>query len=121
MEPVIQNQLRLSSFKIVKVDFDSGDNADKSSLGDLKIDLGIKSEIPVDNKNTFLLKFKVELESADTKFNLKIFTVSTFESREVYPDNFVDSGFAKVNAPAIVFPSLEALLILLPVLLELVR
>jgi len=56
--------------------------------------------------NNFLVVFELTLNVEDA--NLSIEYEATFETDEIISDEFKNSHFSKVNAPAIAFPYLRA-------------
>ena len=58
------------------------------------------------DERVFFVGFKVVLN--DSKFNLRLEMHFSFETDEPLTDEFVNSPFLKVNAPAIAFPYLRS-------------
>jgi preprotein translocase subunit SecB len=75
----------------------TGDNTFRFSFTPAFSDLGTKE---------FLIIFNLELTGDD--FSLTVEFAARFSTDEEIDDNFKESGFVKINAPAIAFPYLRA-------------
>lgn len=80
------------------------DNTPKKKENSFNLAFG--NFIPDDNKNEFGIGFQVEVK--DEEFTLNVEMVFLFDTDSKLPDNFKDSPFANINAPAIAFPYLRA-------------
>ena len=56
------------------------------------------------NQKHFAVTFKLNLENKTKTFRLKLTAVAHFSTQEVIDDDFKNSSFINVNAPAIAFP-----------------
>lgn len=81
-----------------------GNDDRKENLFDLKT----SQSFPEDDKKTFNLFFEVDIK--DTDFDMSIEMVAVFGLDEDITEEFKVSDFPKINAPAIAFPYLRALI-----------
>lgn len=70
----------------------------------LETSLGFGVVIFEDNKNRFAIVFDIKLTDKESKFFLTTKATAHFETDKPVWDDFQDSPFAKINAPAIAFP-----------------
>lgn len=108
---VVQTIFNPSEIVLNKLENMSSSSFDESS--DFKDSLSYTPIYPVDDKNTFFVIF--ELDVTDYKKsdddNTGVFFVkfiAQFECQEEIEQEFKDSGFPIINAPAIAYPFLRA-------------
>ena len=96
--------LQLKSSKVVSLILEeSKDTVEKTGFN---LDVGTK--IPVeDNAQNFSIELRTELQLKEG-YIVKIVYLSEFETNQPIDDDFRNSNFPKVNAPAIVFPFFRA-------------
>lgn len=98
-------KIHLKEWKLQKMNFSIVENDDrKENLFDLKT----SQSFPEDDKKVFNLFFEVEIK--DTDFDMSIEMVAVFGLDEDITEEFKVSDFPKINAPAIAFPYLRALI-----------
>lgn len=100
------NKFRIASFKTDFINLIPKDiNADGFEFG---FDVGFSES----ESNTFIVKFKVTVFSL-AGYELTIEYTSFFETEEPITDDFKDSDFIKINAPAIAYPFLRSFISIL--------
>lgn len=96
-------EIQLNDWKVQSLDFQMKDNHRK---GDDSFQLKVAQLFPADNKRTFIILFDIALES--DVFNLNIEAAFNFSIEDEITDEFANSNFPKINAPAIAFPYIRA-------------
>lgn len=66
---------------------------------------GVKSE---DATNRFILNFEIELHDDNKETEIKANFIGLYDSTNEVNDEFINSTFLKVNAPAILFPFIRS-------------
>jgi preprotein translocase subunit SecB len=96
--------LQLKSSKVVSLILEeSKDTVEKTGFN---LDVGTK--IPVeDDAQNFSIELRTELQLKEG-YIVKIVYLSEFETNQPIDDDFRNSNFPKVNAPAIAFPFFRA-------------
>lgn len=96
--------LQLKSSKVVSLILEeSKDTVEKTGFN-----LDVGTRIPVeDNAQNFSIELRTELQLKEG-YIVKIVYLSEFETNQPIDDDFRNSNFPKVNAPAIVFPFFRA-------------
>ncbi len=96
--------IRLLDTQFTKVNIESK-SFDKGITDDLKSTL---SYIPVfeGSDNSFIIKFEITLKNE--LFTLEVQSASHFETTESITEEFKNSNFPKINAPAIAYPYVRA-------------
>lgn len=111
-EDVIQNQIKLVGFKVAAFKFNAFPNPDKKDSPDKKFNLDLDDVLFKDSPNHFVKSFKVALnfESPDKAeiYDLSIEYHAVFECAISITEDFLNSDFVKISAPAIGFPYLRA-------------
>lgn len=96
-----QTRITLHSFTIVFVDFQS-DSTNKDLTREADLSLGINVEKSTDS--SFSVIFNVSLNNQANGFKLSLKAKAIFTTTDLIDNQFLESHFAKVNAPAIAFP-----------------
>lgn len=96
-------QIKFEHIQFTEVEYKVS-SFNKNITKELKTSLTIKTLLSDDNKKTFLIEFEFSLENKTKKFLLKVKAVAHFSTQEEIDENFANSHFVKVNAPAIAFP-----------------
>lgn len=71
-----------------------------------KFQLSFGHALDQDNPQEFIIGFKIELNEA--MFSIALEMAFIFETDSKIDENFKDSSFLKINAPAIAFPYIRA-------------
>jgi preprotein translocase subunit SecB len=66
---------------------------------------GVKSE---DTPNRFILNFEISLHDDNKETEIKANFIGLFDSTTEVNDEFINSPFLKINAPAILYPFIRA-------------
>lgn len=77
-----------------------------SESNDNKFQLSFGHALDLDNPQEFIIGFKIELNEA--MFSIALEMAFIFETDSKIDENFKDSSFLKINAPAIAFPYIRA-------------
>lgn len=78
------------------------------NLGEIDINLNFEVLFPTQQSQNFVVKFDVILENKEKTFQMKCQMQALFETTLAYNDNFKNSDFVQINAPAIAFPYLRS-------------
>lgn len=100
--------IQLREFHVVKVNFSRANNleAEPSEHFNLTIEQGLPNEEP---KTSFRITLSLDLYFPDSKFILKVDLAGIFACQNlVIDDDFMNASFARINAPAILYPYLRA-------------
>ncbi len=96
------NKFKIASFRADNINLISKEvNVDNFEFG---FDVGFSE----DESHTFIVKFKVRVSSSAESYELSVGYTSFFETEEAITDDFKDSSFIKINAPAIAYPFLRS-------------
>lgn len=111
-EDAIQHQIKLIGFKIASFTFKAIPNPDKNDSPNKKFNLDLDNLLFQDSPNHFIKVFKVDLNfegpNKEEIFDLVAEYHAVFECSMNITDEFLNSDFAKISAPAIGFPYLRA-------------
>jgi len=114
-ENIIQNQITLVAFKTVKVEYSCTnieDPSDTSIKTDTIFELQLSDLLINNSPNHFAKVFKVVLKTKNTTFpetiNINVEFHTVFQCSEKINEEFLNSDFSKISAPAIGFPYLRA-------------
>lgn len=94
--------IQLDSYKIDNLKFDS--LSEKRKKNNFSMKLG--HYFPIDDNQSFFVFFKIILQ--DSEFDLKLDIDFRFETDKKISNEFKESDFPKINAPAIAFPYIRA-------------
>lgn len=101
-------QIAFKQFGVINIDY-STNQLDKNLTNDLEVNFQFGSMRPDESDNQFLVYFEVEFISKQYReFVLKVKAVGEFECISNLDDEFMESDFVEISAPAIVFPYLRA-------------
>lgn len=80
------------------------DESNKEDINELKLGIGVSDQ----DKKTFVIVFKLKFCENSVLYNIDYKTL--FKADEELDENFTDTNFAKINAPAIAYPFLRSAL-----------
>lgn len=106
-EKIIQNQIRLVTFKAVKVEISCEPLTNQKA----KFDLKLANITFSDNPKWFAKAFTASLIALSPGSEVVICNIefhAVFECSNIIDQTFLDSEFAKISAPAIGFPYVRA-------------
>lgn len=92
-------KLQLKDWKVKNLSLKANESSKKRKEA---FHLSLGNFYPEDNNKAFGVGLFIELK--DNEFSLKVEMVFLFESDSIIDEEFKDSDFPKVNAPAIAFP-----------------
>lgn len=72
-----------------------------------KFDLSYIAQLVKDNNKSFVITFKVTVHNS-AAFKLTTEYTAIFETNEEVSEDFLNTNFAKINAPAIAYPFLRS-------------
>ena len=104
----VQPSIRLVKVLFPKFSITSSDfmNDNLTEEIDMNIEYGIVfSESKI---NTFMVEFKAQLDNKEGNFKAHITMIALFEANNDIDNDFKNSNFVKLNAPAIAFPFLRS-------------
>lgn len=99
---LIKNQVSSINFQKIEDQDDFVDNKKKNSL-----DLAYSENYDTKELDVFAVVFNLKVEH-EHEFKLEVQFMSWFKTSEPISDDFKNSDFPKVNAPAIAFPFLRS-------------
>ena len=111
-EDIIQNQIKLIGFRAANFSFKTKANPTKEEPKDKKFNLDLENLLFSDSPKHFGKAFKVDL-SFDSIEHDEIYDITVeyhvlFECADNVNDQFLESDFSKISAPAIGFPYLRS-------------
>ena len=95
---------RLENWRIVEMNYSLLNKRNQRKENSL----GLRFRKPFSNKNKFTFKIIFNLIINDREFDLNIEAMFNFETDEEITEEFKNSHFPKINAPAIAYPYLRA-------------
>jgi preprotein translocase subunit SecB len=106
-DSVVQSKIKLSAFKAVKVEFECkpiSENVDLEEKFDLELQDAYLKASPKHFIKVFLINFTTQIANGEefVRFHVEFHTI--FECSDVINDDFINSDFVKISAPAIGFP-----------------
>lgn len=111
-EDIIQHQIKLIGFKVANFNFKAIPNPDKKDASSKKFNLDLGNLLFQDNPNHFIKVFKVDLNfegpENDEIFDMSVEYHALFECSMNITEEFLNSDFVKISAPAIGFPYLRS-------------
>lgn len=94
-------KIQLKGWKVKNLSFKINEKPSRvSKTNSFKLSIGYS--FPDDSNNEFVIGFIVNIKDAEFKISLEMLFV--FQIDEVIDENFKQSDFVKINAPAIAFP-----------------
>lgn len=108
----IQNQIKLHEFKAVHVTFDCVKIDSESEHKNLKFNLNLSDLTFPDDPKKYIKSFQLDISARSNVkeeiVHIKVEFHTVFECSEAITQEFLNSEFSKVSAPAIGFPYLRA-------------
>jgi preprotein translocase subunit SecB len=99
-------------FRLVDVQFTDVEcrvkTFDKEVTAKLETTLGLAVVLEESKANQFAIIFEIGLASKPKTFKFKLKATAHFEASEKISSDFVNSPFARINAPAIAFPYIRS-------------
>lgn len=96
-------QVQLKHVRITDLNYNAGIFDHTKSIP-LITNMGLKFGLTDPLSNRFTITFNIKLEDEGKTFFLSLLAVAEFETNIDLNQEFKDSPFAKINAPAIAFP-----------------
>lgn len=100
----IQYSIRLKDIFFPKVVLTVGDELTKDIASEMNVRLQYEIGAYQKDNRVYQVMFIINIQDANTKFELEVESVAYFECNHDIDDAFMNSGFIKVNSPAIAFP-----------------
>jgi preprotein translocase subunit SecB len=101
-------KFRLLDFQVVKVDLEATSFEKKSTKTLQATSFSVDCMWPKELGDKFGILYDITLKNKNNEFNLVIRATAHFECDAVIDDQFMQSDFVRINAPAIGFPYLRA-------------
>jgi preprotein translocase subunit SecB len=98
-------QIQFKELQVTSIQYKS-DTFDKLITDELKTTLNLKTGFSDDNNKIFSIIFTLKL--INEEFQLEIEAIAHFGTIESINEDFKNSPFLKINAPAIAYPYLRA-------------
>ena len=99
-------KIQLKEWRVKDLVLTSKQESSSSESNDNKFQLSFGHALDPDNPQEFIIGFKIELNEA--MFSIALEMAFIFETDSKIDDNFKNSSFLKINAPAIAFPYIRA-------------
>ena len=100
-------QIRFNNIQFTELDY-KVKTSDKNITHELETSVGVGSIFSEDDKKSFIIAFDCNLQSKSKKFKLKLKALAQFSTQNDIDDDFRNSSFIDINAPAIAFPYVRA-------------
>ncbi|MBP9122004.1 MAG: protein-export chaperone SecB [Ignavibacteriaceae bacterium] len=100
----IQYSIRLKDIFFPKVVLTAGEELQKDVTSEISVRLQYEIGPNPTDKRVYQVVFTINVVDEKTKFDLEVQSVAYFECNNDIDDAFMNSGFIKVNSPAIAFP-----------------
>ena len=98
--------LRLVNWKVTDFNFNIKEKDNDSTKNSFDLDTSHFFPEDPDDKNTFFIAFRLYIN--DESYNIKLESLYEFKTDTEITEEFRNSNFPKINAPAIAFPYLRA-------------
>lgn len=99
-------KIQLKGWRVKDLSLISKQENSFTKSNDNKFQLSFGHALDQDNPKEFIIGFKIELD--ESSFNIALEMAFIFETDSIIDDNFKESSFLKINAPAIAFPYIRA-------------
>ncbi len=99
----MSNQIRLKHIQVTELSLKI-DTFDKNVTNKLETTFGFATGFNADNNKDFAIIFDLGLQNEEQKFRLNLKATAHFETDIPITDDFKESSFVKISAPAIAFP-----------------
>ena len=99
----MEQNIRLLDIQFTKIDCNIN-SYNKNITSELITSLGIVSLFDEEDKKKFAIAFQIGLNNEDNSFKLEVKAIAHFIANIELDQNFEQSAFVKINAPAIAFP-----------------
>ncbi|MCF2496124.1 protein-export chaperone SecB [Dyadobacter chenhuakuii] len=97
----------LKLFQITNLSLESK-TVEENVTDDLEANLRYGVAFPTDSHHDFAIKFNVFFGAPDKDIEIKVEATAHFQTDSIIDDEFKESTFITINAPAIAFPYLRA-------------
>ena len=99
----MERQINLKHVHVTQIDL-AVENFDGEALNEYETELSFANGFRKDDDRVFGVIFEIAIIGKEENFKLKLKVTSHFETNLPIDDDFRNSSFVKVNAPAIAFP-----------------
>lgn len=99
-------KIQLKGWRVKHLALTSKQENSFTESNDKKFLMSFGHALEQDNPKEFIIGFKIELE--EVSFNIALEMAFIFETDNKIDDNFKESAFLNINAPAIAFPYIRA-------------
>ena len=99
-------KIQLKGWRVKDLFLTSKQSNSFAESNDNKFQLSFGHALDQDNPKEFIIGFKIELD--EETFNIALEMAFIFETDSIIDENFKESSFLKINAPAIAFPYIRA-------------
>ncbi|WP_304645973.1 protein-export chaperone SecB [uncultured Duncaniella sp.] len=99
-------KIQLKEWRVKDLVLTSKQESSFSESNDNKFQLSFGHALYPDNPQEFIIGFKIGIN--ETMFSIALEMAFIFETDSKIDENFKDSSFLKINAPAIAFPYIRA-------------
>lgn len=107
--PIIQNAIKLVKFTVNSVRYESKAHLDEDTSNKLSINIAVSTAFSEGESKNFIVSFELEIATkSNDDLKIKIKASAMFETESIINEEFRNSNFVKVNAPAIAFPFLRS-------------
>ena len=106
--PKVQNAFRLVSTQATEINLNTTILFDRKITDKLNLDIGHGIMFSPEHDKQFIVQFEVKQKSDKTDFEIFTKYLALFECKDSITDEFRNSEFVNMNAPAIAFPYLRS-------------
>ncbi len=104
----IQNSIRLTKIQVSEINMKSSVDFEKSLTDEVNMELKYSIKFPEGESNNFIIEFNATMTNQDKSFQLETVLLALFKTQNLIDEEFVNSPFVQLNAPAIAFPFLRS-------------
>jgi preprotein translocase subunit SecB len=105
---LIQNTIRLANIQVSEVKLKSSGSFDKSLTDAVSMELKYVIKFIEKDDNSFIIEFKTVLINEEASFKMKATLLALFKTELPIDEEFINSPFVQMNAPAIALPFLRS-------------
>jgi preprotein translocase subunit SecB len=103
-QPEKQQAIRLVNFIINDVNMQIHDTSVDKQKGKMNVKIEVEMGFDENQNKNYAVNFNIALSRENKSFQLSLKASAIFSTQKPIDDEFKESGFVKINSPAIAFP-----------------
>lgn len=107
-QPEQQQAIRLVNFIVSDVSMHINDPSIDKQKGKMKVNIEVEMGFDENQNKNYAVNFNVALSRENKSFQLSLKASAIFVTQKPIDDEFKESGFVKINSPAIAFPYIRS-------------